>query len=256
MNEKIKNYLGIAIIVAVFLFAAGYLSYVNVYSKSVQPGSYRSFSVSGEGIVTAIPDIAQFVFSVITQGGEDIAALQSENVENTNNAIDYLKEQGVDEKDIKTLTYNVEPRYQYFECRPTSGISPCPPSEIVGYTITQTVSVKVREFSKIGSLISGVADNGANSVTSLFFTIDDPSSLQDQARVEAIAKAKEKAELIAQAGGFSVGRLLSIDEGYVPFYGYGMGGADVAKLESSAVPTIEPGSQEITVSVILRYEIR
>lgn len=256
MNEKIKIYLGIAIVFAVFMFAVGYLSYVNVYSKSVQPGSYRSFSVSGEGKVTAIPDVAQFVFSIISQGGKDIAALQKDNINKTNKAIAYLKGQGIEDKDIKTLNFSVEPRYQFFECRPTNGISPCPPSEIVGYTITQTVSVKVRDFSKIGDVLAGVVDNGANSVTSLSFTVDDLIALQDQARTEAITQAREKANMIAQAGGFNVGKLLSIDEGYIPFYGYGMGGADVAKLESSVAPTIEPGSQEITINVILRYEIQ
>ncbi len=256
--DKPKIYLGAALVVAVFLFAFGYLCYVNVYSKSIQPSSYRSFSVSGEGKITAIPDIAQFTFSVITEGGKDIAALQRDNTDKTNKAIDFLKEQSVEAKDIKTLNYSLSPRYQTYSCNhPESGVTPCPPSEIVGYTIAQTFSIKIRDFTKIGSAFGGVVENGANSVSSILFTIDDPTALENQARDKAIAQARDQANLVAKAGGFRVGRLISIDEGYIPYYGYGLGGGDI-KLEStpSATPTIEPGSQEVTVNVTLRYEIQ
>jgi uncharacterized protein YggE len=191
MDNKIKNYLAGAVVVAVFVFAFGYLNYVNSYSKSTQPSSYRSFSVSGEGKITAIPDIAKFTFSVITEGGKDVAALQKENTDKTNSAINFLKAQGVEAKDIKTANYNIEPRYQYYDCKnPERSVSPCPPAEIAGYTITQTVSVKIRDFTKIGTIISGVVNNGANSVSSLSFTIDDKTTLENQAKEQAIAEAR------------------------------------------------------------------
>ena len=257
--EKPKIYLGLAFVIAVFMFATGYLCYVNAYSKSIQPSSYRSFSVSGEGKITAIPDIAQFTFSVITEGGKDIAVLQNNNTDKTNKAIDFLKGLGIEAKDIKTLGYNLSPRYQTYSCnyKIEIGSEPCPPSEIVGYTISQTVSVKIRDFTKIGDAMSGVVEKGANSVSSLSFSIDDQTAVENQAREEAIAKAREQAAIVAQAGGFKVGKLISIDEGYSPYYGYGLGGGDM-KLESapSATPVIEAGSQEVTVSVILRYEIQ
>lgn len=257
MDSKIKNYLGIALIIAVFVFAFGYLNYVNSYSKSIQPSSFRSFSVTGEGKVVAIPDVAQFTFSVIAQGGKDIAVLQKDNTEKINKAIAFLKAQSIEAKDIKTTNYNLEPRYQYYKCdNPGSSVEPCPPADIVGYTITQTVSVKIRDFNKIGDVLAGVIDNGANSVSELSFTIDDRTAVENQAKVEAIQKAKAEAEIVAKAGGFSVGRLLSVEEGYTPYSAYGLGGGDSLKVSSSAaVPTVEPGSQEITVDVILRYEI-
>ncbi|MDD5145774.1 MAG: SIMPL domain-containing protein [Candidatus Pacebacteria bacterium] len=262
MDNKIKNYLGIAIVVAIFVFAAGYLSYVGTYSKSIQPSSYRSFSVSGEGKITVIPDIAQFTFSIITEGGKDIVSLQKDNTDKTNKAIDFLKAQGIEAKDIKTTNYNLEPRYKTYDCRyysPLSSVnpSPCPPAEIVGYTITQTALVKIRDFVKIGDVLSGVVSNGANSVSSLTFTIDDPTAIENNARNEAISQARTKADQVAQAGGFTVGRLISIEEGYQPYY-YGLG-AESAKFDSaapSAAPVIEPGSQEVTVNVTLRYEIQ
>ncbi|MBI4094576.1 MAG: SIMPL domain-containing protein [Candidatus Liptonbacteria bacterium] len=212
--------------------------------------------MQGEGKVVAVPDVARFTFSTITQGGLDIAALQAENTSKVNKAIAFVKSNGVDAKDIRTESFNLEPRYQYFSCPRTGG--PCPPPEIVGYTARQTVSIKVRDFAKIGALLSGVVENGANSVSQLSFTIDDPFAVENEARAEAIAKAQEKAKAVARAAGFRIGRLISVDEGYTPIFrtfdkaeALGFGGAAPA-----AAPSIEPGSQEVMVTVTLRYEIQ
>ena len=230
MNDSIKNALGIAGILAVLL--AGYAAavYANAFASSIQPGSYRSFGVSGEGKVVVVPDIAQVGFTVITEGGKDVGALQESNTTKVNQAIDFVKAQGVDAKDVKTESYNVSPRYQSYRCDPQplyypAGVEisamapvPCPPSEIAGYTVTQSVSVKVRDFRKVGDILSGVVKNGANNVYGPNFTIDDPSKARDEARAEAIRKAQESAQETARAGGFSLGRLLSIDDGHNPYY--------------------------------------
>lgn len=259
MNNKIKNYLGVAIIVVLLFMAYAAVSYVKTYSKSIQPSSFRSFSVSAEGKVVAVPDVAQFSFGVKTEGGKNIADLQSENAQKVNKAIDFVKSNGVDAKDIKTTNYSLDPRYQYYDCsHPESSIAPCPPPDIVGYTVSQTVSVKIRDFKKIGDILAGVIQSGANEVSSLSFTIDDSTLVQDQARNEAIAKAKIRALSVAKAGGFRLGRLLSIEESYTPSYRYdylsaakGIGGGETA----TPAPTIEAGSQEVTVTMTLRYEI-
>lgn len=253
MDNDLKNLLGLVIIIVLIAFAFASVSYVISYSKSIEPSSFRSFLVSAEGEALGIPDVAQFTFGVITQGGKDITSLQEENTEKTNKIINFLKDSGIEEKDIKTQRYDLEPRYQTYDCFKGEN-GPCPPPEIVGYTVTQRILVKVRDFGKIGNILSGIVDNGANSVSQLSFIIDDPTSLQNEARAEAIQKAKEKAELIARAGDFTLGRLLSIEEGYRPIYGYEYGKIDLE--EASSAPIIEPGSQEIVVSVVLRYEIK
>jgi len=257
MNNKLKNYLGIVIIAAILILSFAVVSYVNSYARSIQPSAFRSFSVSAEGKAAVVPDVAQFSFSIITEGGEDVAVLQKENTEKSNKIIEFVKSSGVEKKDIKTQMYNVEPRYQYSECVPVirENSKVCPPPEIVGYTINQSVLVKVRNFEKIGDILAGVVKNGANSVSQLSFTLDDPTSVQDQARNEAIRRAIEKAKGVAKAGNFRIGRLLSIEEGggYYPVYALKGFGGEAAALPS---PTIEPGSQETTVSVILRYEIK
>lgn len=257
--------------IMMFLFAIMILSfaysafiYAGAYADSIQPGSYRSFSVSGEGKVTAVPDIASFTFSVITEGGKDLGSLQKENTEKMNKAIDFIKENDVEAKDIKTSNYNLSPRYQYFDCSrlSTSGAKPCPPPEIVGYTINQTVSVKVRDFSKIGEIMSGVVSVGANNVSQLSFGIDDQTMVEAGARSEAIMKAKAQAKLVAQAGGFNLGRLLSIEEGsnYYRPIAYTAKAMDASVgsggLEMAPAPSIEAGSQDVVVNVTLRYEIK
>lgn len=254
MNTKIKDILAGVTILFLLVLSGAAISYVRTYDRQAQPGNFRSFSVTGEGTVVAVPDVAQFTFTVITEGGEDVASLQEENANKTNAAIDYLKENGIEDEDIKTQQYNVQPRYQYSPCR---GDGPCLPPEIVGYTINQSVSVKARDFDKAGELLSGVAKAGANSVSQLSFTIDDPSELENQARAEAVAEAAEKAEAIADAGDFKVGPILSIGEFNSPQpipYAQGFGGAYAEDARTTVA--VEPGSEEVTVSVTVTYEIR
>lgn len=256
MNNKIKDYLGVAIIAVLFIFASAATSYVNTFSKSIQPSSFRSFPVSAEGKIVVIPDVAQFSFGVKTEGEKNIADLQKENTEKMNQAIEFIKSNGVETKDIKTTNYSLEPRYQYYNCsRSENSATPCPPPSIVGYTVNQTISVKIRDFKKIGDILAGVVQKGANEVSSLSFVIDDQTLVQDQARNEAIAKAKTKAVSIAKAGGFRLGRLLSIEEGSTPIY-YGYETMKAAGAGGEAAPTIEAGSQEVTVTMTLRYEIQ
>jgi uncharacterized protein YggE len=244
----------------VLLFTVGYLFYVGGYIRSVQSQEYHTFSASGEGKVTAVPDIAQFSFSVITEGGIGIASLQAENNEKTNAAIAFLKDQGIDSKDIKTKNYNLSPRYQTYDCSDGtyySSASVCPPSEIVGYTITQTVSVKIRDFAKIGDVLTGVITAGANSVSQLSFTIDDQTELENEARAEAIANAKVQAEETAAAAGFKIGRLVSINEGYSYSYNTAFASEDTVKAVSAGGgATIEAGSQEVTDNITIIYEIK
>lgn len=260
-TEKMRGYLYVAIIVSVLVVAYAAVAYVGVFSNSIQPSSYRSFAVTADGKAVAVPDVAKFTFSIITEGGMNLASLQETNTTNTNKAIDFVKNGGVDAKDIQTSGYTISPRYQYSNCG-YSGGGTCPPPVIVGYTVTQDVAVKVRDFSKIGDILSGVVKNGANNVSSLQFTIDDPTAVQAEARSQAIQKAQIQAEEVAKEAGFSVGRLLSIDESQnVPQQIYAMN--NLAKTASGIgggaavpAPTIEAGSEEVNVSVTLRYEIK
>lgn len=262
MDAKIQNLLGISIISALLLFVAVSFWYVASFSKSAVP--QRTFQVQGEGKVVAVPDVAELSFGVLTEGGKNLSALQKQNSEKVNAIIAFLKEQGVEEKDIKTQSYNISPRYQYYSCPPvilkgeeSAPVSrPCPPSEIIGYSVSQSTLVKVRDLDKAGDIVAGVVDRGANTVSGPTFTIDDPAQLENEARAEAIKKAKEKAQAIAQASGFRLGKLLTIQEGIsypqpIPFYAI-----EQAKGGETTPPQIEPGSQEVRANVTLTYEIK
>lgn len=266
MSNTIKNYLGIALIIGALAFGMSVMSIAGSIGKSINPSSLRSFSVNAEGKATGIPDIAEFTFSVITEGGENLAALQKENTEKMNKAIAFLKENSVKKEDIKTSQYSVHPRYENYSCGPAiyeggRESKPCPPPKIVGYTIIQSATIKIRDFGKAGDIVGGVVKSGANSASSLNFTIDDPTSVQDAARAEAIEKAEKKAKNIAKAAEFRIGKLISIYEaqqGYPGIYyaksaGLGMGG-DAE--QAAPAPLIEPGSEDVTVQVTLTYEIR
>jgi uncharacterized protein len=249
--------IGMVLVLLMIVGSVSIYRYVSFYGQSVS-SSARSFSVRGEGKVVAVPDVAVFSFQVISQGSgvKDVSKLQEDNTKKVNQAIEFVKTSGIDDKDIKTESYSLEPRYQYYPC---VGNGPCRLAEIVGYTIRQSVSVKVRDFGKIGELLTGVVDRGANSVSDVRFTIDDLSELKAEAREEAIAKAQTEAKNIARAGGFSLGKLLSLDESW-PYYPepvYGRGGTEeMLKSDMSVTPVLEPGSEEISVTVNLRYEIK
>lgn len=257
MDTKIKNYLGMALIGGIIFSAGAGVWYVGAFSQSIPPN--RTFYVAGEGKAVAVPDIAELSFGVLTEGGKNLAELQKENSNKMNKVVSFLKENNIEEKDIKTQYYNISPRYQYFSCPIVQGAEskPCLPSEIIGYSINQNVLVKIRDLSKTGDVLAGVVKKGANNVSGPNFTVDGPTELQNKAREEAIAKARQKAQAIAKAGGFKLGKLISISENsfpqptpYLKNVAFGMGGSPEIS------PSIEPGSQEITANVSLTYEIK
>ncbi len=244
MQEKLKNYLYLAIIGGIIYSIVAITWYLNLYSKRTTP--LAGFSVSAEGKVIAIPDVAEIRLSVISEG-KDLVVIQRENSKKVNKVIDFLKEKGIKDEDIKTEAYNLQPKYDWNKS----------PYQIVGYTLNQTILVKVRDLNKTGEILSEAVKNGVNQIFGPNFTIDNPEKLKSQAREMAIKKAKEKAEAIAKASGFKLLRITSfeeVEEGLI-YPLYSMRAAEVKSAEAS-LPQIEPGSQEIKVKVILTYEIK
>ncbi len=259
MNPKIKDYLGWVSLVGLVAAIVLGVQAVMAYSRSVPPAA--SFAVTGEGKVVAVPDTAELTFGVTTDGGMDVGSTQASNTQKMNSILDFIKSQGVDPKDVQTASYNISPRYQYYSCPPVpvgGAARPCPPSQVSGYTVSQTATAKVRDFGKIGDILAGLASRGATNVSGPDFTLHDETSAENQARADAITEAKSKAEAFAQAGGFHLGRILSIQESgsNPPVYAYktlGMGGGTADSLPS---PVISPGSQEIVKDITITYEIQ
>lgn len=238
------------------LLAVAALGYVYQYGRSVQQ-TYptRTFTVDGDAKLSLIPDIAKFSVSVVSEGAR-VADVQKANIEKMNAVQEFLKSAGVDKKDLQTDQYSLNPRYEYSTC---DGNGKCPPPHISGYTLTQSLMVKVRDTEKLGDLLSGVTDKGANTVSSVTFAVDDDKSARNDARAEAMADARKKAKDIAKAGGFSIGRLVSLyeDQGTPDpvMYG-GRGGAQDSMKLTAAAPSIEPGTNDSTVHVSLTFEIQ
>lgn len=221
----------------------------------------NTISVSGMGEVFAVPDQATFTVTVREEATE-VGDAQEKATEKSNAIIEYLKGAGVEEKDIKTISYNVNPKYEYSQgvCTQFS----CPPSKqtLVGFEVYQSIEVKVQDPKKAGDLLSGVGGKGASEVSGLSFTIEDEDELKADAREQAIEEARTKADELAAQLGVNVVRVVGF---YEDAYGgdmyYGKGGAmmDVAmsaRAEAAPAPALPTGENKIVSSVQITYEIR
>lgn len=249
----------------IVLIALGVLAALVAYTQAtLQEAKYGQYgpttiNVSGEGEVVAKPDIGQFSFSVRAEG-DDAASAQNASAESINEILSYLEEAGVEEEDIKTQNYYLNPNYRY-ETRVCPEGSYCPPGDRVldGYEVTQSVVVKVRDLDAAGDLISGVGQRGATNLSQLQFTIDDESALKADARAAAIADARAKAERLAEDLDVRIVRLMSYYEEDRGDY-YGMGGDAMMKSfsseEAAMAPQLPTGENVITTRVSVTFEVR
>ncbi|HPW34473.1 MAG TPA: SIMPL domain-containing protein [Candidatus Paceibacterota bacterium] len=241
-------------VLTILLIYAVFFGPISDYSKSLY--SARTINVSATDKVTATPDIAQLSFSVVTEG-QDITVITDENNKKINNAINMLKEKGIKAEDIKTTEYTLSPVYtvpgkEYFGDFV---------SKIGKYSLTQSVSVKIRDFKLISSILETLPGMGTNRISNISFGIDDPEKYLSEARLKAFEKARAKALTMAQQNGISLGKIMSVSDYTNSNYSlkesssrdYGMGGSISAPI---AAPSIEPGSQEVSVNVNITYEIR
>lgn len=240
------NLLNVLLVVLVSVGLGGVKAFWR-YSNSLP--SARTITVSAEGKTTAVPDIAAVSFSVVTEG-KNPESVVAENTKKMNVSIEAVKKEGLDSKDIKTAGYNLSPRYEYDEDRKTNFIS--------GYTLTQTVTLKIRDFSKIGKILGLLPGLGVNQVGGLSFDVDDPEGYLNTARQEAFEKAFAKAKAMAEQNRTKIKRVVTFSDSpsYYPRPLYFASESAFGKGGAAPTPIIEPGSQEVTVSVSVTYEIR
>lgn len=258
LSSKLNQLLITLLLIGGVLALASY-AYVTVNQYS-QWGGPTTINVSGKGEVMAKPDIAQFSFSVRGDGA-DATAAQAKSAEVINNTTNYLKENGVEEKDIKTEGYNMNPKYKY-ETRPCLYGSYCPPGEQIpdGFEVYQTITVKVRDIDKAGTLLAGIGDKGATDISGLNFTVDDADALTDEARKLAIEDAQAQAEILADNLGVRIVKMMSYYEDTpMPMYGYGGEMRDMAmsaKAEMAPTPSIPTGENKTVSNVTITYEVK
>lgn len=204
----------------------------------------RTVTVVGTGRATASPDIARVTLGVdivnprlstaLTEANRKMAAIMAA-----------LEKAGLERKDIRTAEFNVFPQQSY---------GPSGPGPITGYRVINTMRVTVRDLDNAGAVLDAAINAGANTIQGLAFTIESAKAIETEARKDAMADAKAKAEVLAGAAGAKVGRVLTISEiissGPMPVFAAapaaeGMGGG----------VSITPGTQDVTIQVQVTYEI-
>jgi hypothetical protein len=207
-----------------------------------------TISIEGEGKVIGVPDVATVDVGIMTENKEVVKA-QAENTNKMNALIAKIKGFGVDTKDIQTTNYSIYPQYDW----------PDGKQVLRAYQVSQSVRIKIRDLGKIGAILGAAGESGANQVSGVSFTIDDPEVLRQQAREKALDNAFNKVSALAKKAKVRLGKLVSFSE-YSPSEPYpylmkgealGIGGGGAAP----PTPSVETGSLEVKVNVAVTYEI-
>ena len=203
--------------------------------------------VNGEGKVTVSPDIATLSLGVEAQAAT-VAEAQSQAAEAMNQVMTALTDNGVEEKDIQTQYFNIE--------QVTSWDKDTGEEIVAGYRVTNTVTAKIREIDKASSIIDAVAAAGGDftRINSIDFSVDDPSPYCDEARQEAMADARAKAEQLAELADVKLGKPTYISE----WISYPVSSREIYYGGAAPVPAatpISPGELELTISVQVAYAI-
>lgn len=247
------------IIVSVFTLFKIFEVYRNI--KYVGQDVRNVISFSGEGEVFAVADVATFSFSVVEEGKTPTEA-QELATEKMNKAIEYLKKQEIEDKDIKTSNYNVYPKYEW-QREVNCFTIDCPRNNqvLIGYEVNQSIIVKVRNIDNAGMVLAGIGELGVNNISGLNFTIDDEDALKREARKLAIEDAKSKAKELAKDLNVKLVRIVNFSEsGAYPYYATKAAFSDEMMIAGigggGAVPEIPVGENRISSNITITYEIR
>src|SRR3989344_3850263 len=188
------------------------ISVAENFGRPGVPATY-TVTVQGSGQATLPPDVARVSFTV-ENTSVAVADAQAATTKQANAALEYVKEQGVLEKDVKTLSYNISPQYSY--------PNPCVPGalcpdynrapKVTGYQVSETIQVTMRDLSAVGTLLGGLGKLGVQNINGPAFALDDATAGYDAARADAIAKAKAQATLLAKQLGVSLGKIVNFSE--------------------------------------------
>jgi uncharacterized protein len=199
-----------------------------------------SISVTATAKTTVASDIATVDLG-ITNSSATPSVAQDDNTAKVNAMIAGLRDLGVEDKDMKTSTYNVYPQYDYNQS----------PAAIVAYDASQTLTVRIRNKDLVSAVLERAGDLGATSIGSLRYEADDKTVAEAEARELAIARAYEQGAAIADAMGARLGAVVSYAESDNPsYYGYAY------DARSDASPDIQPGEEEVVMTVYIDYAIK
>jgi hypothetical protein len=235
----------------ILLFFASLFVYTRLFGpipfsvNSVTTNKNDAFSVTGEGKAVVKPDIA-LVSVGVEADSNSVKQVQNQINQTINQVTAALKKLGIEEKDIKTTNYNINPNYDWTNGR----------QRIIGYHASTNLSIKVRDIDKTNEVIDTATASGANQVGNITFDVDDKTKAEDEARKEAVEEAKKKATQAAKIAGFKLGKIINYQEGKNDLP-QPITLRETAKVGLGAgEPTeVQPGSSEIRIVVTLSYEI-
>ena len=215
----------------------------------------NTISFSGHGEVTAAPDIANIYFT-ISQDAKTVKDAQAGVALIEKKALDLLKAKGVDDKDIQTTNASFYPKYDQVQVYCVT--FPCPRKNpvIVGYTASESISVKIRNIDSVGDIMQGLGTTGVSDLNGPNFAIDKEDALKAEARKKAIDDAKVKAKVLAKDLGVRLVKITSFSENgnYPIMYAKGVMADSVSSAPAPAV--IPKGENTISSDVTITYEIR
>lgn len=205
----------------------------------------RTISLTGHGEVRSVPDVATITSGVSSQGATASDALAA-NTSAMNAMFAALKEAGITEKDVQTSNFMVQPRYNFPE-----GKAP----ELVGYEVSNNVTVTARKIADLGALLDKLVRAGSNQINGIAFSVSEPDAALDEARKRAVEDAMRKAKVYAGAAGVTLGPVVTISEsgGYQP--PVPMVRAKALMADSAPVP-VAAGEQTLAVDVNITWEIK
>lgn len=210
------------------------------------PISGTRLDISAEGEVTRAPDIATLSAGVMTQGTTASAAM-AENAKRMAAAVAALRQAGVADKDIRTASLSLQPRYA-----DNNGDQP---PRISGYQASNQLSVVFRDIKRAGPILDALVGQGVNQISGPDFALDHPDAALDEARAQAMQKARARAEVYAKAAGLGVRRIVAIQEsgGYSPPSPrpYVMMAA-----RAKAASDLQPGEEKIGVTLNITFELQ
>lgn len=202
-------------------------------------------TVMAQGKATGQPDLATITIGVETRDPEASKAAD-ENDAQMAQVMTALSEMGIAEEDIRTVDYSIRPEIDWEDEEP----------RVIGYVVNNSVLVKIRDVDKVGEVLDAVTQAGANNVYGIQFTFDDPSALREEAREEAMAEAKKKADALAQLAGVRLGKPRQINESFMetpPYYLEPV--YAVPERAAGGAAPVMPGELEVSVQVQVTYDI-
>lgn len=178
------------------------------HPNSIQPETTLSLNVSGE--VRREPDIAWISMGVQAEAATAEAAM-AEARQRMNGVFDALDAAGIERRHIQTSNFSLQPRYEYHESETEDGTRRGE-RVLVGYTVSNQVSAKVTDLTALGGTLDALVSAGGNTFSGIRFGLEDDSEARNEARRQAMREAVSRAELYAEAAGYRVGRIVTVNE--------------------------------------------